>query len=257
VLTIAFSQSGETADLLAARDNGWRGPWLAITNNPRSTLARRCDAVFDLNCGPELAVAATKSFTVQVIAGAALALAFGAARGNPEVAMWERVLLEVPDRLAATDVLARPIAAQLARGLADQPGWVYTSRGAGVPYAQEGALKLKELAYRWTEALPAGELKHGPIALITPGVPVIAVLAQPANRLAVNIRELATRGAHIITVGGAGEDAVLPAVLPTLEPPWGPLESVVALQHLAREVTLQLGHDVDRPRNLAKSVTVE
>jgi glucosamine--fructose-6-phosphate aminotransferase (isomerizing) len=257
VLTVAFSQSGETADLLAAREHGHTGPWMAITNNPHSTLARCCDAVFDLDCGPELAVAATKSFTAQVVAGAAFALALGAARGTPDVAEWERVLLDIPDRLAATDVLARPVAVELARGLAHQPGWVYTSRGAGMPYAQEGALKLKELAYRWTEALPAGELKHGPIALITSGVPVIAVLAQPAARLAVNTRELAARGAHIITVGGAGHDAVLPAVLPTREPPWGPLESVVALQHLAREVTVELGHDVDRPRNLAKSVTVE
>jgi glucosamine--fructose-6-phosphate aminotransferase (isomerizing) len=257
VLTVAFSQSGETADLLAAHADGDPGPWLAVTNNPRSTLARRCEGVFDLACGPELAVAATKSFTAQVVAGAALALAFAAARGRQDVVDWERVLFGVPDRLAATDAMAQLVAAELANALAHQPGWVFISRGAGVPYAQEGALKLKELAYRWTEALPAGELKHGPIALVTAGVPVISVAAAPADRLAVNTRELAARGARIITVGGAGQDAILPAVLPTCEPPWGPLESVVALQHLAREVTVELGHDVDRPRNLAKSVTVE
>jgi glucosamine--fructose-6-phosphate aminotransferase (isomerizing) len=120
--------------------------------------------VFDLECGPELAVAATKSFTAQVVAGAALALALSTSRAPRDVLGWERVLRGVPDRLAATDLLARPVAAELAHALADQPGRVYISRGAGVPYAQEGALKLKELAYRWTEALPAGELKHGPIA---------------------------------------------------------------------------------------------
>jgi glucosamine--fructose-6-phosphate aminotransferase (isomerizing) len=256
-LTVAFSQSGETADLLAAHADGGPGPWLAVTNNPHSTLARRSDGVFDLGCGPELAVAATKSFTAQVVAGAALALALAAARDRRAVAEWERVLLGIPDRLAATDAMARPVAEELAKAFAHQPGWVFISRGAGVPYAQEGALKLKELAYRWTEALPAGELKHGPIALVTAGVPVVSVTAAPADRLAVNARELAARGARIITVGGAGQDAVLPAVLPTREPPWGPLESVVALQHLAREVTVELGHDVDRPRNLAKSVTVE
>ncbi|MFC5994892.1 glutamine--fructose-6-phosphate transaminase (isomerizing) [Pseudonocardia hispaniensis] len=257
VLTVAFSQSGETADVLACLQDGRRGPWLAITNNPGSTLARRCDAVFDIQCGPELAVAATKSFTTQVLAGAALALALSTSRSRRDILAWERVLLAVPDRLAATDALAAPIAAELASTFAGQPGWIFISRGAGVPYAQEGALKLKELAYRWTEALPAGELKHGPIALVTSGVPVVAVTAMPTQRLAVNLREVAARGAQVITVGGRIPDAVLPAVLPAREPPWGPLESVVALQHLAREVAVELGHDVDRPRNLAKSVTVE
>jgi glucosamine--fructose-6-phosphate aminotransferase (isomerizing) len=214
--------------------------------------------VLDLGCGPELGVAATKSFTAQVIAGTALALAFGAARQvvtGRELDQWRGVLGGLPDRLAATDALAKPIAVELAAQLADQPGWIYISRGGGVPYAYEGALKLTELAYRWTEVLPAGELKHGPIALLAPGVPVVVIQAEPTAKLAVNISELAARGAQIITVGD--HDATLPAVLPGTEPPWGPLESVVALQHLAREVTHRLRYDVDRPRNLAKSVTVE
>ena len=257
-LTIALSQSGETADVLTALD-AWTDPVLAITNHPQSTLARRADAVFGLGCGPEIGVAATKSFTAQVLAGSALALSLGSATGVLSGAALDRLegqLTEVPPRLAATQARVGAPVARLADELAPQPGWIYVSRGAGVPYAMEGALKLKELAYRWVEALPAGELKHGPIALIQPGTPVVVVLAEPIDRLGVNIREMAARGARIVTVG-AGEDADLPAIGPEREPPWGPIEAVVGLQHLAREVTTRLGHDVDRPRNLAKSVTVE
>ena len=257
-LTVAFSQSGETADVLTAMDI-WPHPWLAVTNNPQSTLARRADGVLGLGCGPELGVAATKSFTAQVVAGSALAMAICAAHdriSGSELAHLQAQLAAVPDRLAATDEQVARIAATLAEELADQPGWIFVSRGAGMPYASEGALKLKELAYRWVEALPAGELKHGPIALVQDGTPVVVVQAQPAARLAVNVAEVAARGARVITVGG-GEDATMPVVATDHEPPWGPLEAVIALQHLARGVTRYLGHDIDRPRNLAKSVTVE
>ena len=255
---MAFSQSGETADVLTALEH-WTDPVLAVTNNPRSTLARRADSVLDLACGPERGVAATKSFTNQVLAGAALAVALGAALGRlsaEDVAGLEAQLRAAPEHMAATHRLAAPAAERLARDLADEPAFIYVSRGAGVPYALEGALKLKELAYRWVEALPAGELKHGPLALIQEGTPVIAVQARPHDRLAVNTREMTTRGARLITVG-PGEDADLPVNAPAVEPPWGPLESVVALQHFARGLTRLLGYDVDRPRNLAKSVTVE
>jgi glucosamine 6-phosphate synthetase-like amidotransferase/phosphosugar isomerase protein len=203
-------------------------------------------------------VVAHRSFVAQVIAGTALALALGVARGgieHGEARRLESQLTGLPERLAATDAMAAPIAARLAAQLAGERGWIYVSRGAGVPYAAEGALKLKELAYRWVEMLPAGELKHGPIALVRPGTPVVVVRAEPAARLDVNVAELAARGARIVTVGGP--DAVLPVMLPEREPPWGPLEAVVALQHLAREVARRLDRDVDRPRNLAKSVTVE
>jgi len=257
-LTIAFSQSGETADVLTAMDT-WPRPWLVVTNSPQSTLARRADGVLGLGCGPEFGVAATKSFTAQVIAGSALAIAICAAHeriSGSQLANLQAQLATVPERLAATDERVAPIAAALASELAHYPGWIFMSRGAGMPYASEGALKLKELAYRWVEALPAGELKHGPIALVQDGTPVVVVQAQPAARLAVNVAEVAARGARIITVG-AGEDASLPVVAADKEPPWGPLEAVIALQHLALGVTRHLGHDVDRPRNLAKSVTVE
>ena len=258
VLTVAFSQSGETADVLTALEH-WTDPVLAVTNNPRSTLARRADSVLDLACGPERGVAATKSFTNQVLAGAALAVALGAALGRlsaEDVAGLEAQLRAAPEHMAATHRLAAPAVERLTHDLADEPAFIYVSRGAGVPYALEGALKLKELAYRWVEALPAGEFKHGPLALIQEGTPVIAVQARPHDRLAVNTREMTTRGARLITVG-PGEDADLPVNAPAVEPPWGPLESVVALQHFARGLTRLLGYDVDRPRNLAKSVTVE
>ena len=243
--------------MLAARET-WSGRWLTITNRPQSSLARLSNTVLHLDCGPELGVAATKSFVAQVVAGSALALALGVARGQVDAAQAKRLeslLTGVPDRLAATDAMAAPMAARLATQLARESGWIYISRGAGVAYASEGALKLKELAYRWVEVLPAGELKHGPIALVQPGTPVVVVRAEPAARLEVNVEEVAARGARIVTVGG--HDATLPAVLPAEAPPWGPLEAVVALQHLAREVARRLGNDVDRPRNLAKSVTVE
>jgi glucosamine--fructose-6-phosphate aminotransferase (isomerizing) len=125
-----------------------------------------------------------------------------------------------------------------------------------VPYAREGALKLKELAYKWVEAVPAGELKHGPLALIEPGTPVVVVQSRPLERLEVSIAEMSARGARPLLVG-AGEHAALPVCTPPDEPPWGPIEAVLALQQLAREIALRLGHEVDRPRNLAKSVTVE
>ncbi|MGH3625600.1 MAG: SIS domain-containing protein, partial [Sciscionella sp.] len=258
-LNIAFSQSGETADVLAAMDV-LSGPWLAITNNPQASLARRSDAVLGLGCGPEVGVAATKSFTAQVVAAAALATSFGSARrrlSRHQVRSVEQLLGTLPERLATTDERVAASAMALADELADTPAWLFVSRGLGVPYAMEGALKLKELSYRWVEALPAGELKHGPIALIQSGTPVVVVQSEPAERLAVSVSEMAARGARIITVGtGPGVELPVELAQPK-QPPWGPLEAVVAMQHLAREVAVRLGKAVDRPRNLAKSVTVE
>ncbi|MEJ2887702.1 glutamine--fructose-6-phosphate transaminase (isomerizing) [Actinomycetospora aeridis] len=257
-LTVALSQSGETADVLAALDR-WGDPVLAITNAPRSSLARRADAVLGLGCGPEVGVAATKTFTSQVVAGVAVALAVGARAGAvsaSRLAQLESVLDGLPARLATTASLAAAPAAALADELADEPGVVFVSRGAGVPYAREGALKLEELTYRRVQAVPAGELKHGPIALLGPGTPVVVVNAEPRGRLAVGVSEITARGARAVLVG-ASEDATLPISSPAEEPPWGPLEAAVALQLFAREMTVRLGHEVDRPRNLAKSVTVE
>ncbi len=255
-LTIAVSQSGETADVLSAVD-AVDGPVLAITNNPYSTLSRQADAVVDCSAGPEIGVAATKTFTAQVLTGAALALAHAAATGAApatDVRRHVASLRATPDRLEYAHLTAFPIADALAGEIAAAPGWFFVSRGAGLPYAAEGALKLKEITYRWADSIPAGELKHGPIALIEDGTPVVVVESGAPARLASAAAEMSARGGRIIRIG-AGPDSAFPVLAPG-ETPWGPLESVVALQHLARSLAIALGRDTDKPRNLAKSVTV-
>jgi glutamine---fructose-6-phosphate transaminase (isomerizing) len=256
-LTVAFSQSGETADVLAAlRQVG--GPVLAVTNAPHSSLARRADAVLDFLAGPEIGVAATKTFTNQVLAGAAFALATAraAGRGRDELAPLLALLAGTPSRLRQAHLAAAPVAEVVAAILADAPAFLFVSRGAGLPYAAEGALKLKEITYRWAESCPAGELKHGPIALVEPGSPVVVVEGGAAAKLAANLAEIQARGGRLLRVG-PDPDATFPLPAAGQPAPWGPLESVLALQHLARSLAVRLGRDVDKPRNLAKSVTVE
>ena len=255
-LTVAVSQSGETSDVLHALEQV-TGPVLAITNRPQSTLARRSDALIEASAGPEIGVAATKSFTAQVLAGTTLALAHAAATG----AMSARAVAEqglrlggVPGRLEAAHTTAFPVAVALADELAEARSFFFVSRGAGVPYAAEGALKLKEITYRNAEAIPAGEFKHGPLALIEDGTPVLLLESGSPTRLAGAAAELASRGARVIRVGSGSEDTF--PVLQPCAPFWGPLESVMAFQHLARCLAVALGRDTDKPRNLAKSVTV-
>jgi glucosamine--fructose-6-phosphate aminotransferase (isomerizing) len=142
----------------------------------------------------------------------------------------------------------------LAEEMAEARTFFFVSRGAGLPYAAEGALKLKEITYRNAEAIPAGEFKHGPIALIDQGTPVLLLEHGDAARLAGSAAELASRGARIIRIGSASEDTF--PILSGTAPIWGPLESVLAFQHLARCLAVTLGRDADKPRNLAKSVTV-
>jgi glucosamine--fructose-6-phosphate aminotransferase (isomerizing) len=177
-----------------------------------------------------------------------------------DAAHYVDMLNDVPQRLAITDAMAGPAAASAAEWLAQSNGAIYISRGAATPYALEGALKLKELSYQWADALPAGELKHGPLALIESGTPVVAVMpsgdAKASEKMRSNISEVMARGAQVLIVGDES-GANLPVALPQFSAPWGPIESVVALQHLARQAARCLGHNVDRPRNLAKSVTVE
>jgi glucosamine--fructose-6-phosphate aminotransferase (isomerizing) len=256
LLTVAVSQSGETSDVLhALEDVG--GPVLAITNRPQSTLARRCDAVLESSAGPEIGVAATKTFTTQVVAGAALALAYASATktlGTTAVARHGLRLGGLPGRLESAHTTAFPVAMALAEELAESRSFFFVSRGVGLPYAAEGALKLKEITYRNAEAIPAGEFKHGPIALIEPGTPVLVLENGNAARLAGSVAELASRGARIIRIGSGSEDTF--PILSGPTPAWGPLESVLAFQHLARCVAVALGRDADKPRNLAKSVTV-
>lgn len=257
-VTVALSQSGETADVLQALEHHASGPVLAITNTPHSTLARGADALVRLDVGTEVGVAATKTFTAQVVVGAAVLLSglVAAAKLDPRRAA-EQVgqLALLPGQMADAHRYALAALPTVVDKLTDADGFLFVARGAAVPYAAEGALKLKEITYRWAEAFAAGELKHGPIALIDQGTPVVAI-DDGHRKLDTNLAEIRARGAHVITVGGPM------ATVPyrkeaAADAPWGPLAAAVTLQHLARELAVRLGRDVDRPRNLAKSVTVE
>ncbi len=257
-LRLAISQSGETADVLRALDGLEPGdPVLAITNNAHSTLARCAAGFITCSAGPEVGVAATKTFVCQVIAGTALALSALVDSGRltrSTAAQLVDELRRMPDRLAAAATVSKCLIPPIAEEVSSSSGFVFISKGNGLPYAAEGALKLKELTYRWTECCPAGELKHGPLALIGDGTPVV-VVDNGDPKMASSIAEIATRGGRIISVGNT-EGCTIP--LPTnLNAPWGPLESVLPMQILARTIGLSLGCDVDKPRNLAKSVTVD
>lgn len=258
VLCLAISQSGETADVLNAleSDSVAQTPLAVLTNNPHSTLARRANAIIECCAGPEIGVAATKTFVCQVVAGAALMISALVAMDRLSVAHATRLvgeLRQLPDQLASAITTAKCGIPPIADEFATASGFVFLARGSGLPYAAEGALKLQELTYRWAEHYPAGELKHGPLALIGPGTPVV-VVDNGDRKLGGNIAEVQARGGRVISVGPVGSSIVV-----TRHPaaPWGPLESVVPMQILARDIALCLGHDVDKPRNLAKSVTVE
>lgn len=257
-LLLAISQSGETADVLnaIADDAAGRAPMLALVNNPHSTLARRADAVVTCSAGPEIGVAATKTFTCQIVAGVAVMISALVAAGRLSRAAAGTMVDDLrclPDRLASAGLVAECIVPALADELVDASGFIFIARGTGLPYAAEGALKLKELSYRWAEHYPAGELKHGPLALITRGTPVV-VIDDGSPKLATNVSEVRARGGLIVSVGPLGSTV---PVTGNPDAPWGPIESVLPLQILARNLALALGHDVDKPRNLAKSVTVE
>jgi glucosamine--fructose-6-phosphate aminotransferase (isomerizing) len=256
-LRLAISQSGETADVLhAVRLLADTGSVVAITNNSLSTLARSADAVISCAAGPEIGVAATKTFVCQVIAGSALMISALVASGRLaacDAAALVEEMKALPDRLAAAETAAKCIIPPLAEEFCTATGFLFVARGTGLPYAAEGALKLKELSYRWAQHYAAGELKHGPLALVCPGTPVV-VVESGDSKLAANVAEIEARGGRIISVGSEGSG--IPVVTNPLAP-WGPLESVVPLQIFARTMGLVLGWDVDKPRNLAKSVTVE
>lgn len=251
-LAVAVSQSGETADLLEAL-SGITTPVLAITNNVHSSIARSADSVLDCQAGVERGVAATKTFTSQVLSGIRLAISLAHATGAGPRALTAAALLEqLPEKFAINVALRSPISDDDAQRLSRSPGWLFLGTGSGLPYAAEGALKLKEITYRWAESYPAAELKHGPLALVGDGTPAVIVDNGAAN-LATTIAELRARGAEVIIVrrppGGAGAEN-------GGDPPWGPIETIPRLQHLALSIATVLGRDIDRPRNLAKSVTV-
>ncbi|GHC70134.1 glutamine--fructose-6-phosphate transaminase (isomerizing) [Streptomyces flavofungini] len=271
-LVIAISQSGETMDTLMAlrhaREQGSRV--LAICNTNGSTIPRESDAVLYTHAGPEVAVASTKAFLTQLVACYLVALYLGQARGTKwgdEVLGVVRDLADIAGAVERVLGDMEPVR-ELARSLAGAGTVLFLGRHVGYPVALEGALKLKELAYMHAEGFAAGELKHGPIALVEEGLPVVVVVPSPRGRCVLhdkivsNIQEIRARGARTIVIAEEGDDAVLPyadhvvrvPVTPTL---LQPLVTTVPLQVFACELAVARGNEVDQPRNLAKSVTVE
>ena len=268
-LAIFVSQSGETADTLAslryARAN--KQSVAAIVNVPTSTIARESDIVLPTLAGPEIGVASTKAFTCQLAALACFAIAAGRARGvlsADEERALVRSLIEVPRHLAAA-LLHEEALEQIARDLAKSRDVLYLGRGTSFPLALEGALKLKEISYIHAEGYAAGELKHGPIALIDETMPVIVIAPHDAvfEKTVSNMQEVAARGGYIILMSnetGVQEAAVetgASIILPDVPDLVTPLVYAVPVQLLAYHTAVAMGTDVDQPRNLAKSVTVE
>ncbi|MGC1276731.1 MAG: glutamine--fructose-6-phosphate transaminase (isomerizing) [Xanthobacteraceae bacterium] len=269
-LAIFVSQSGETADTLASLRyaRAHKQHVLSIVNVPNSSIARESDVVMPTLAGPEIGVASTKAFTCQLAALAALAIAAGRARGvlaeSDEKALVH-ALIEMPRHL--NDALAlEPQIEQLARDLAKCRDVLYLGRGTSFPIALEGALKLKEISYIHAEGYPAGELKHGPIALIDENMPVIVIAPHDRvfEKTISNMQEVAARGGRLIlmseaTGAAAANDgqSVVTLTLPTVHAAVAPLVYAVPVQLLAYHTAVIMGTDVDQPRNLAKSVTVE
>ncbi|CAB4951101.1 unannotated protein [freshwater metagenome] len=271
-LVVAISQSGETMDTLMAmryaREQGARV--LAICNTQGSTIPRESDAVLYTRAGPEVAVASTKAFLTQIVACYLVALYVAQVRGNKfgdEIAAVVRELAEMPRKIDLVLDTTEEMKA-LAQQLKDAPSVLFIGRHVGYPVALEGALKLKELAYMHAEGFAAGELKHGPIALLEEGVPVIVIVPSPGGRsllhekIVSNIQEVRARGARTIVIAEEGDDSVVPYAdhlirIPACPTLLQPLVATVPLQVFAAAMAEAKGHDVDQPRNLAKSVTVE
>src|SRR5215472_11103990 len=268
-LAIFISQSGETADTLAAlRYAKAQGAHtLSVVNVPTSTIARESETVVPTLAGPEIGVASTKAFTCQLMVLAAIAVAAGKARGELSDADETRLvhgLIEIP-RLMAAALATEPQIEKLARDIAKSRDVLYLGRGTSYPLALEGALKLKEISYIHAEGYAAGELKHGPIALIDENMPVVVIA--PFDRVfektVSNMQEVAARGGNIILMTdakGAAEatvDSLVTIVLPDMGATFSPMVYALPEQLLAYHTAVIMGTDVDQPRNLAKSVTVE
>ncbi|MDE3116054.1 MAG: glutamine--fructose-6-phosphate transaminase (isomerizing), partial [Pseudomonadota bacterium] len=268
-LALFISQSGETADTLAAlRDAKAQGQTtLAIVNVPESSIAREADIVLPTFAGPEIGVASTKAFTCQLTALAALAIAAGKARGHLDAAQEQGLLtalLEVPRQIV--DFLRQEAKIEvLGTELAKARDVLYLGRGVNFPLAMEGALKLKEISYIHAEGYAAGEMKHGPIALIDENVPVIVLAPYDSvfEKTVSNMQEVMARGGKVILISdargldAAGDGAWATIQVPECHPLIAPLVYAVPVQLLAYHMALAKGTDVDQPRNLAKSVTVE
>ncbi len=267
-LVVAISQSGETADTLEAvrharRQRAWV---LAVSNTVGSSIARESDATFYTRGGPEIAVASTKAVMTQLVAMYLVGLHLAQVRGyrdGDEVRSHFRDLSHTPDLV--TEVLGRmdPVR-KLAREIAGQERVLFLGRHVGYPMALEGALKLKELAYVSAEGFPAGEIKHGPIALIEKGTCVVVLAPRHAltSKLVTNVQEIRARGARTIVIATDGDESVTPHAddlirIPDTKSLLSPLLTIVPMQILAAEFAMARGLDIDQPRNLAKSVTVE
>ncbi|MFH9135550.1 glutamine--fructose-6-phosphate transaminase (isomerizing) [Streptomyces sp. NPDC017524] len=271
-LVVAISQSGETMDTLMAlrhaREQGAKV--LAICNTNGSTIPRESDAVLYTHAGPEVAVASTKAFLTQLVACYLVALYLGQVRGTKwgdEIRTVVRQLSAISGEVDRVLGTMEPVR-ELARSLAHHDTVLFVGRHVGYPVALEGALKLKELAYMHAEGFAAGELKHGPIALIEEGLPVVVIVPSPRGRsvlhdkIVSNIQEIRARGARTIVVAEEGDEAVVPyadhlITVPATPTLLQPLVATVPLQVFACELATARGNEVDQPRNLAKSVTVE
>jgi glucosamine--fructose-6-phosphate aminotransferase (isomerizing) len=268
-LALFVSQSGETADTLAtlryAREQSQR--IASIVNVPTSTIARESDVVLPTLAGPEIGVASTKAFTCQLSVLACLAIAAGRARGTlseEEESKLVAALIETPRHMAAALAL-EPRIEHLARDLAKCRDVLYLGRGTSFPLALEGALKLKEISYIHAEGYAAGELKHGPIALIDETMPVVVIAPHDKvfEKTVSNMQEVAARGGRIILItdakgaAAATVDSVVTMTVPEMPVTVTPLVYAIPVQLIAYHTAVIMGTDVDQPRNLAKSVTVE
>jgi len=266
-VVVAISQSGETADTLAAlREAREKGALaLGIVNVVGSTIARETDAGVYLHVGPEIGVASTKAFIGQVTVLAMLAAYLGRRKhlSAQQTHEFLRALADVPAQIAA--ILRQSAAIRdVARAYVDRNNWLYLGRGYNYPIALEGALKLKEISYIHAEGLPAAEMKHGPIALINDGMPVVFIATRGNwyEKIIGNIEEVRSRGGHVIAVATEGDEQIRKLCehvfyVPDAPEPLQPLLTVVPLQLLAYHAAVLRGCNVDKPRNLAKSVTVE
>ncbi|WP_027555702.1 glutamine--fructose-6-phosphate transaminase (isomerizing) [Bradyrhizobium sp. Cp5.3] len=268
-LAIFISQSGETADTLAALRYAKTREvhTLSVVNVPTSSIARESETVLQTFAGPEIGVASTKAFTGQLMVLAALAVAAGKARGElseTDEIRLVRELMEIPGLIAAA-LGSEPQIEKVAREIAKSRDVLYLGRGTSFPLALEGALKLKEISYIHAEGYAAGELKHGPIALIDENMPVVAIAPydQVFDKTVSNMQEVAARGGNIILMTdakGASEaiaQTLATIVLPDMAPTFAPMVYAIPVQLLAYHAAVMIGTDVDQPRNLAKSVTVE
>ena len=266
-VVIAISQSGETADTLAAVEQAKeRGATvLGIVNVVGSSIARATDAGIYLHVGPEIGVASTKAFTAQVAVMTMLAIELGRRRhiSSDQAAAYIDQLSQIPDKIKQILRLSDHIK-EIASANIEKDNWLFLGRGFNYPVALEGALKLKEISYIHAEGLPAAEMKHGPIALIADGMPAvfIATAGPQYDKIMGNIEEVRARGGKIIAVATEGDDNIKQhadhlITIPDVPELLQPLLTVVPLQLLAYHAAVLRGHDVDKPRNLAKSVTVE